>query len=55
MFIDFLVMVASIMITMFQMMLADVDAMVLNVMTTQGVCAIWEMLKPIVVFAITTY
>ena len=55
MFIDFLGMVASIMITMLQMMLANVDAMVLDVMTTQGVCPIWEMLKPIVVFAITTY
>ena len=44
----------SIMTTMLQMMLANVDAMVLDVMTTQGVCTIWDMLKPIVVSAITT-
>ena len=35
---DFLVMVANIMIAMLQMMLANVDAMVQDVMTTQGVC-----------------
>ena len=54
MLIDVLVMVASIMTIMLQMMLANVDEMVLDVMTTQGVCAIWEMLKPIVVSAIIT-
>ena len=37
-----------------QDMLADVIAMVVDVMTTQGVCAIWQMLKPIVVDAVTT-
>ena len=50
MLIDVLVMVASIMTIMLQMMLANVDEMVLDVMTTPGVCAIWE----IVVSAITT-
>ena len=54
MLIDVLVMVASIMTIMLQMMLANVDEMVLDVMTTQGVCVILEMLKPIVVSAITT-
>ena len=36
------------------MMLADVVAIVVDVMTTQDVCAIWQMLKPAVVDAITT-
>ena len=35
-------------------MLADVIAMVADVMATQGVCASWQMLKPIVVDGITT-
>ena len=38
-----------------QMMLANVVAMVVDVMTTQGVCTMWQMLKPIVVDAITTH
>ena len=37
-----------------QIMLADVVAMVVDVMTTQDVCAIWLMLKQIVVDAIST-
>ena len=47
-------MVADIMATQLQMMMANVVAMVVDVMTTQSMCAIWQMLKPIVVDAITT-
>ena len=54
MLVDVLAMVADVMTTQLQMMLANVDAMVVDVMTTQDVCAIWQMLKPIVVNAITT-
>ena len=46
--------VADVMSTQLKMMLADVAAMVVDIMTTQDVCAIWQMLKPIVVDAITT-
>ena len=51
---DVIAMVADLMTTQLQIMLADVVTMVVDVMTTQGVCAIWGMLKPIVVDAITT-
>ena len=54
MLVDVLAMVAGMMTTKLQMMLANVDAMMVDVMTTQDVCAIWGMLKPIVVDAITT-
>ena len=36
------------------MCLADVIAMVVDVMTTQGVCVVWQMLKPYVADGITT-
>ena len=51
---DIIAIVADVMATQLQMMLAHVVAMVVDVMTTQDVCAIWQMLKPIVVDAITT-
>ena len=51
---DVIAMVADVMSTQLQIMLADVVAMVVDVMMTQYVCAIWQMLKPIVVDAITT-
>ena len=47
--VDVLAMVADVMSTQLKIMLADVVAMVVDVMTTQDVCAIWQMLKPIVV------
>ena len=47
-------MMADVMTTQLQIMLADVVAMVVDVMTTQSMCAIWLMLKPIMVGAITT-
>ena len=51
---DVIAMVADVITTQLQIMLADVVAMVVDVMTTPSVCAIWQMLKPIVVDAITT-
>ena len=51
---DVIAMVADVMTTQLQIMLADVVPMVVDVITTQGVCAIWLILKPIVVDAITT-
>ena len=51
---DVIAMVVDVMTTQLQIMLADVIAMVVDVVTTQGVCASWQMLKPIVVDGITT-
>ena len=51
---DVIAMVADVMTTQLQIMLADVIAMVIDVTTTQGVCISWQMLKPIVVDGITT-
>ena len=39
-------MVADVMTTQLQIMLADVVFLVADIMTTQGVCAIWQMWKP---------
>ena len=36
------------------MMLGNVGGMVVDVMTTQGKCCIWLMLKPMIFGAITT-
>ena len=47
-------MVADVMTTQLQILKADVVAMVVDVMTSWGVCAIWQMWKPIVVDVITT-
>ena len=52
---DVIAMVADVMTTQLQIMLADVVAMVVYVMTTQVVCAIWQMLKPVVVDAISDF
>ena len=54
MLVDVLAMVADFMTTQLKIMLADVVAMVVDNMTTQDVCVIWQILKPIVVDAITT-
>ena len=54
MLVNVLAMVADVMTTQLQMMLVTLVAMVVDVMTTQDVCAIWQMLKPIVVDAVTT-
>ena len=51
---DDIAMVADVMTTQLKIMKGDVVAMVVDVITTQGVSAIWQMLKPIVVDAITT-
>ena len=48
-------MVADVMTTQLYIMLAYVVSMVVDVMTTQGMCAIWLMLKPMMVDAITTH
>ena len=47
-------MVADVMTTQLQNMLADIIAIVVDVTTTQGVCVSWQMLKPNVVDGITT-
>ena len=49
-----LVMVADVMTTKLQMMMAHVYAMVVDVMTTQDVCVIWQMWKLTVFNAITS-
>ena len=54
MLVDVLTMVADVMTTQLQILYADVVAMVVDVMTTKDVCAIWQMLQPIVLDAITT-
>ena len=46
---DIIAMVADVMTTQLQILLADVIAMVEDVTTTQSVCVGWQMLKPIVV------
>ena len=51
---DVVAMVAYVMTTQLQIMWADVNAMVVDVTTTQGVCVSWQMLRPIVVDGITT-
>ena len=43
MLVNVLAMVADVMTTQLQMMLAHVYAMAVDVMTTQDVCAIWQM------------
>ena len=53
MLVDVLTIVADVMTTKLQILYADVVAMVINVKTTQDVCAIWQMLQPIVLAAIT--
>ena len=49
-----LAMVVYVMTTKLQMMLSPVYSMVVDVMITQNVCAIWQMSKVIVFNAITT-
>ena len=51
---DVIFMVADVMTTQLQIMEADVVAMVVDIMTTKDMCAIWQMLKTIVVDSITT-
>ena len=49
-----LAMVVYVMTTKLQMMFSPVYSMVVDVMITQNVCAIWQMSKVIVFNAITT-
>ena len=51
---DVIAMVVDIMTMQLQILLADVIATAADVTTTQDVCVIWQMLKPIVADGITT-
>ena len=51
---DVIAMVADVIATELQIVLADVIAMVVDVATTQGVCVVWQKVKPNVANGITT-
>ena len=51
---DVIAMVADVIATQLQIVLADVIPMVVDVTTTEGVCVVWQVLKPDVADGITT-